>query len=581
MSLSITETPNELTKDIDIASPLEIVRILRQTDSQIYNGYLGFPGFQDSESLNAISDCIRKTHAILKAPGKKVIIFAGAGTSGRLGMFTARDYNPTLKKAFGEKNLIKYLMAGTNKALIAAQEGSEDDAIQAVDDLKALIGDAKHVAYIGVTCGMSAPYVAGQLNYLLNEFEGKRLKGYAGLMGFNLLNRARNVPIEQWDKTFKEVSDRTSRSPFGIILNPITGPEPVTGSTRMKSGTSTKLLLDMIFNFCIQPSQDIPSDLKSFMKDFETTRTAVYDQQLPISELIKKGGETLSSKGHIYYLGKAPYGILSLVDASECPPTFGADFEDVRGFLEGGWNTLLGKGNDLSHISPVHRIGVEEFITGKLPNLTEKDMVIVLGEGTPEKVLQQKVTQGMSQLKGVWDWKKILSASKKKKATTALVALQTTHSSASGRKFAGIDVVISPIVPLPLHFREIAAKLILNAITTGAHILTGKVYQNRMVDLKISNNKLFFRTIQIISAIMKADERVARDSMLKSIYETDVLTPEILEAPISDHINKATGKTKVVPKALLLATGNFTYKKASEAIKKEPIVRHIIQKWAL
>jgi N-acetylmuramic acid 6-phosphate (MurNAc-6-P) etherase len=581
MSLSITETPNELTRDLDMASPLGIARILRQTDSQIYNGYLGFPGFQDKEFLDAIEDCIRKTNTILKSKEKKVIILAGAGTSGRLGMFVARDYNPALQKAFGEKKLIQYLMAGFDQALIAAQEGSEDDAVQAVEDLKAVIGDAKQVAYIGVTCGMSAPYVAGQLDYLLNQFESKKLKGYAGLMGFNLLDRARNVPIENWNKTFKQVSDRTAKSPFGIILNPIAGPEPVTGSTRMKSGTSTKLILDMIFNHCITLPADIPAAIKSFLKDFETTRTAVYEQEEAIAELITKGGETLSAKGHIYYLAKAPYGILSLVDASECPPTFGADFEDVRGFLEGGWKALQGKGEDLSYISPVHRIGIEEFMAAKLPKLTANDLIIVIGDGTAEKLLEQKVTQGMAAFKGEWNWKKILQAAKKKKASTALIAIQPKAPAKKAGKITGIDYIVSPAIPLPLHFKEVGVKLVLNAITTGAHIMAGKVYQNRMVDLKISNNKLYFRTIKIIMDIMKVDEVTARDAVLKSIYATDKLTPKILNTPISAHINTATEKTKVVPRALLLATGKLNYAQADEAIKKEPIVRHIVQKWAL
>lgn len=63
MAASITETPNELTTDTIL--PVRIVRLLRQTDSQIYNGYLGFPGFNDREVLEAIAMTIKQTRQIL------------------------------------------------------------------------------------------------------------------------------------------------------------------------------------------------------------------------------------------------------------------------------------------------------------------------------------------------------------------------------------------------------------------------------------------------------------------------------------------------------------------------------------
>lgn len=103
VAASITETPNELTTDIDLAS-IGIVRLLRQTDSQIYNGYLGFPGFNDREVLEAIAMTIKQTRQIFASKGKKVLIISGAGTSGRLGMFVARAYNRTVKRHY-EKQL--------------------------------------------------------------------------------------------------------------------------------------------------------------------------------------------------------------------------------------------------------------------------------------------------------------------------------------------------------------------------------------------------------------------------------------------------------------------------------------------
>jgi hypothetical protein len=124
---------------------------------------------------------------------------------------------------------------------------------------------------------------------------------------------------------------------------------------------------------------------------------------------------------------------------------------------------------------------------------------------------------------------------------------------------------------------EYAAKLVCNAITTGAHILAGKVYQNRMIDLNISNNKLFYRTIGIVKDIARVDEATALLSVLKSIYKTDAPTEEHFKAPVSAHIAAASWKKKIVPRAILLATGKYNYETAGEALSKNPIVRSLIE----
>ncbi len=66
-------------------------------------------------------------------------------------------------------------------------------------------------------------------------------------MGFNPEDRARRIEVEDWDRTFADVVKSISRKKNCVILNPIVGPEPITGSTRMKSGSATKLLLETIF----------------------------------------------------------------------------------------------------------------------------------------------------------------------------------------------------------------------------------------------------------------------------------------------------------------------------------------------
>ncbi len=111
-------------------------------------------------------------------------------------------------------------------------------------------------------------------------------------------------------------------------------------------------------------------------------------------------------------------------------------------------------------------------------------------------------------------------------------------------------------------------------------MLAGKVYENRMIDLRISNNKLYYRTLGIIQKLMGVDEATAKKSLVRSIYETDEPTSEQMNAKISQYVQKSTLAKKVVPRALLLSTGRFTVAEATEALKEIPIVRTLVEKYA-
>jgi len=145
----------------------------------------------------------------------------------------------------------------------------EDDVKQSVADLQAKVteGDKQgfvHYIYIGITCGMSAPYVGGQLNYTMNGPDAERFTTI--LMGFNDVAAARKVAIENWNKTMHDIiSQLASRVGDGhhFIINPIVGPEPVTGSSRMKGGTVTKILLEALFVYLFQicyPAKVLPEE---------------------------------------------------------------------------------------------------------------------------------------------------------------------------------------------------------------------------------------------------------------------------------------------------------------------------------
>jgi N-acetylmuramic acid 6-phosphate (MurNAc-6-P) etherase len=563
-SLSITETPNELTTDIDVASPEGIVRLLRASDSQIYNGYRTFPALCDDE---IIAKMVRVVEWAAPLMGREdaVIVISGAGTSGRLAMFVTRTFNGLLAKRKRTPNF-RYLMAGGNKALIKAQEGAEDDPHQAWTDLQAAIDGKKRVLYIGVTCGFSAPYIGGQLLKLSNR-KGAR----SVLLGFNPEERARDAEVENWDKTFADVVRLISRKDNCVILNPVVGPEPITGSTRMKGGSATKLMLETIFALVAtktvlsgtrRQALLVADAVRAYALAYEQTREVVYNELSDIAELVAVGGQTLRSGGHIYYVGSGSPGILGIVDASECPPTFGAAFEDVRGHIVGGWETLLGPGHDMSDAGPYYRISLDDFLREGVPKLTRKDLVVGIGsDGWHPKVSDA------------------LRRSAKASAGTACISVGPHKlRQQPADVLVHIPEVPESIVPGFPIFEEYATKLVLNALTTGAHVLCGKVYQNRMVDLRISNNKLYYRTLGIIQHIMGVSPEKAKRCLLRAIFQTDRLTPAMLNARPSRYVEAATNVTKVVPKALVMAGGHVTYAEAERMIRKEPIVRAAIEK---
>ena len=114
---------------------------------------------------------------------------------------------------------------------------------------------------------------------------------------------------------------------------------------------------------------------------------------------------------------------------------------------------------------------------------------------------------------------------------------------------------------------------------TGAHVLNGKVYQNRMVDLRISNNKLYYRAIGIIQHIMGVPAASARRCLLRSIYGLDRVPPALMQARPSRHVAAATDVAKVVPKALIMAGSRATHADAERILRTEPVVRAAIERF--
>lgn len=163
----ITESPNELTTGIDVASPRGIVSLLGQSDAQLFRGY----GEHDAlVSARCAGRVVRAAELVARAiAAEQLVVMCGAGTSGRLAFLAARQYNRMFENDGGSDGPLHYLIAGGDGALLKSQEGAEDSAKLARDDLARM--EERHGrrvgCIIGITCGFS---VRGQPWPVLRPF---------------------------------------------------------------------------------------------------------------------------------------------------------------------------------------------------------------------------------------------------------------------------------------------------------------------------------------------------------------------------------------------------------------------------
>ncbi len=202
----ITEQRNHSTLDIDCKSTAEIIEIINSEDSKVIDAVN-----KENPKITKAVDLIVKS---FKNGGR--LFYLGAGTSGRLGVLDASECPPT----FGtDPELVKGIIAGGNGALTKSIEGAEDrheDGERVVRDN----GIAPQDTVVGIATGGTTPFVHGAL------IEANRI-------GATTIFLCCNPGV-------------TLSEEVNVIIRPITGPEVITGSTRMKAGTATKLILNTL-----------------------------------------------------------------------------------------------------------------------------------------------------------------------------------------------------------------------------------------------------------------------------------------------------------------------------------------------
>jgi N-acetylmuramic acid 6-phosphate etherase len=201
-----TEKQNINSHAIDDKSISEILHIINSEDQTIADRVKeAIPEIE--QTVLIARDAIRKGHRIY---------YVGAGTSGRLGVLDASEIPPTFS---APSYFFNGIIAGGNKALRQSIEGIEDEPETAINDLKTVNLKANDII-IGISASGAAKYVKSSLDY------GKSIG-------------AKTVYLICNEEPFLSVNS-------DIIIKINTGPEVITGSTRMKAGTATKMVLNMI-----------------------------------------------------------------------------------------------------------------------------------------------------------------------------------------------------------------------------------------------------------------------------------------------------------------------------------------------
>lgn len=202
----ITESKNPASEDIDTKGTEEILRIINAEDKEV-------PGIVEQE-IPYITQAVDILVDAFKHGGR--LFYIGAGTSGRLGVLDASECPPT----FGtDPDMIQGIIAGGFEALVKAKEGSEDRGEQAVKDLLERGFTPQDVA-CGIAASRRTPYVVAAI---------KKAREMGAKTIFVTCNPRSELNLQ-----------------VDVAICPVVGPEVVMGSTRMKAGTATKLVLNML-----------------------------------------------------------------------------------------------------------------------------------------------------------------------------------------------------------------------------------------------------------------------------------------------------------------------------------------------
>lgn len=202
----VTEQANPKTKDIDLKSSIEIVRLINEEDCTVAESV--------SKVLDLVAVAIEAIVERLSAGGR--LFYIGTGTSGRLGVLDASECPPT----FGTSpDTVRGIIAGGYEALHKSVESAEDDPRQAARDLEQA-GVSSRDAVVGISASGNTPYTLGAVRH------------------------AKQLGAATIAVTCNPASQMAGEADISIAV--VVGPEVIAGSSRMKAGTAQKMILNML-----------------------------------------------------------------------------------------------------------------------------------------------------------------------------------------------------------------------------------------------------------------------------------------------------------------------------------------------
>lgn len=236
------------------------------------------------------------------------------------------------------------------------------------------------------------------------------------------------------------------------------------------------------------------TELLTNINNEDKTVAFAVEKALPqIEKLTTQVVENLKKGGRLIYIGAGTSGRLGIVDASECPPTFGVPHELVVGLIAGG-DAAIRKAVEFAEDSTT-----QGWLDLKNHEICVKDVVIGLAaSGTTPYVIEA------------------LKKCNENSISTGCITCNANSPLAAVSKFP-IEIIVGPefVTGSSRMKAGTAQKLVLNMISTGSMIQLGKIKGNKMVDMQLSNNKLVERGEKMLVAELNIDQKTANELLQK------------------------------------------------------------------
>ena len=233
-----------------------------------------------------------------------------------------------------------------------------------------------------------------------------------------------------------------------------------------------------------------------FNREDVRTIEAIAGAREALGKTVELTAECLRRGGRLFYIGAGTSGRLGVLDASECPPTFCTDPEMVQGIIAGGRDALVRSSESLEDNAEDGAAVMDER------EISARDIVVGITAGGTTPYVHGALKRAQ-----------VLGAK-----TAFMDCVPTSQTPPPGTVDADIRLIVGPeLLTGSTRLKSgTATKMALNIISTGAMVLLGKVYQNQMVDVSVSNSKLHDRAVRMISDLADVDRSTAEDLLDKS-----------------------------------------------------------------